>query len=79
MIIEEFPYEAYVELEGNPHFMGRIVVNQLKSSYNAEIDIVHKETHKIYQHVDILFGESGPKEALDSAYQKLAKYVQGEV
>lgn len=75
--MSEYPKEHYIELENNPYLMGRISINQVKDDFIAEVDIVHKESHKIYQHVDILYyGYSSSEEALISGIQRLRRFFE---
>lgn len=71
----EFPAENYIELENNPYLLGRITLHLVKESYHCEVDIIHKESHKIYLHVAILYHLSSREEALNSGVQKLRNYL----
>lgn len=72
----EFPLEKYIELENNPYFLGRVTVHHVKEDYHVEIDIIHKETHKIFRHVDIIYNQYGPEEAIITGVQKLRNYLE---
>jgi hypothetical protein len=75
MIMSEFPLEKYLELENNPYLIGRIIIHQIKDHYNAEIDIIHKESHKIFKHVDILYQLQSLDEAIISGIQRLRNFL----
>ncbi len=70
---EEYPKEYFVPLSNEPYFLGRIIVNKMKSGFQLDIDIVNKETLKIYHHLGQLFGEESEEEAIRKAVQKISK------
>lgn len=71
-----YPVERYIDLENNPYLMGRITINQVKESFNAEVDIIHRESHKIFKHVDIIYNEYSEEEALITGVQRLRKFLE---
>lgn len=71
-----FPTEKYIDLENNPYLLGRITVNQVKDDFHAEVDIIHRESHKIFKHVDIIYGQPSFEEALIVAIQKLRTFLE---
>jgi len=73
--MKDFPFEALVKIAQEDFFVGRIIINKVKTEYTAEIDIINKESRKIYRHVDNLYGGGDPKETLDQAVQKLAEFL----
>jgi hypothetical protein len=73
--MNDFPVEKYIELENNPYFLGRITINQVKENYHAEIDIIHKESHKIFKHVDIVYNQYSAEEALIVGVQRLRLFL----
>ncbi len=75
---DEFPKEHLFELENNPHHVGRIILYKMPKTYNAEIDIIVKESHKIFHHVDTLFNQDEERDALESAVQRLSKFLLKE-
>lgn len=77
--MNEFPIEKYIDLENNPYLMGRICVNQVKESYHAEIDIIHRESHKIFKHVDIVYNQYSAEEALIVGVQRLRQFLDSLV
>ncbi|MGE3609806.1 MAG: hypothetical protein AB7I27_09500 [Bacteriovoracaceae bacterium] len=70
-----FPIEKYIELENNPYLLGRISINHVKDSFHAEVDIIHKESHKIFRHVDIVYNQPSSEEALIVGVQRLRKFL----
>lgn len=70
-----FPTEKYIDLENNPYLMGRITINQVKDDFNAEVDIIHRESHKIFKHVAIIYSQPSAEEALIVAVQKLRTFL----
>ncbi len=77
--MKEFPVEKYIELENNPYLMGRITINQVKDNFNAEIDIIHKESHKIFKHVDMVYNQYSAEEALIVGVQRLRDFIDNLV
>lgn len=75
MQIKEFPAEYFIKLEGQDFLIGRLSINKMKSSYWVEIDIVTKESRKIYAHVGNLYNMSDVDEAITSSVQMLSTYV----
>ena len=73
--MNDFPVEKYIELENNPYLMGRITINQVKDNFNAEIDIIHKESHKIFKHVDMVYNQYSAEEALIVGVQRLRVFL----
>lgn len=74
--MREFPIEKYIELENNPYLLGRISINQVKEEFVAEVDIIHRESHKIFKHVDIVYQQYSAEEALIVAVQKLRQFLE---
>jgi hypothetical protein len=71
-----YPVERYIDLENNPYLLGRVMVHQVKEDFNAEVDIIHKESHKIFKHVGILYGQHSGEEALICGIQKLRQFLE---
>lgn len=71
-----YPVEKYIELENNPYLLGRISINQVKEEFNAEIDIIHKESHKIFKHIGIVYNQYSAEEALIVGVQKLRQFLE---
>jgi hypothetical protein len=80
LVMQQIPAvkEFYLKIENHPHLMGRITLVPIKKQLNVEIEIVHRETKKIWAPVDILYGLSTVEDALSSGVQRLAHYLQEE-
>lgn len=71
----EFPFENYVDLENNPYLLGRITVHLIRQDYHCEVDIIHKESHKIFKHVAIIYRLGSVEEAVNSGVQRLRQFL----
>lgn len=76
MNITEFPAEYFIKLDGQDFLVGRLSINKMNSSYWVEIDIVTKESKKIYAHVGNLYNTADLDEAVNRSVEMLAKYVK---
>lgn len=74
--MKEFPQEKYIDLENNPYLLGRITIHHVKNDFHAEVDIIHKESHKIFKHVDIVYQQYSAEEALITGVQRLRMYLE---
>ena len=74
--MNDYPIEKYIDLENNPYLLGRITVHQVKDEYHAEVDIIHKESHKIFKHVDIVYQQHTAEEAVIVGVQRLRNYLE---
>ncbi len=74
--MKSFPTEKYIDLENNPYLMGRITIHHVKEEYHAEVDIIHRESHKIFKHVDIVYHQMTAEEALITGVQKLRQFLE---
>jgi hypothetical protein len=70
------PVEKYIELENNPYLLGRIIITPVKDRFNAEVDIIHRESHKIFKHVDIIYNEFSSEEATIAGVQRLRMFLE---
>ncbi len=75
MQIKEFPAEYFIKLDGQDFLLGRLSINKMENSFWVEIDIVTKESKKIYAHVGNLYNISDIDEAITSSVQMLSAYV----
>lgn len=71
-----YPVEKYIDLENNPYLLGRVIINQVKEDFNAEVDIIHRESHKIFKHVGIVYNQYSAEEALITGIQKLRQFLE---
>jgi hypothetical protein len=74
--MKEFPLEKYIDLENNPYLLGRITIHQVKDEFHAEVDIIHRESHKIFKHVDIIYRQYSSEEALITGVQRLRTFLE---
>lgn len=74
--MNEYPKEKYIELENNPYLLGRITVHQVHAEYHAEVDIINKESHKIFKHVDIVYRQQSSEEAIIMGVQRLRQFLE---
>lgn len=72
----DYPVEKYIDLENNPYLMGRIILNQVKEEFTAEVDIIHRESHKIFRHVEIIYHQHSAEEALITGVQRLRLFLE---
>ena len=75
VIMNDFPQEKYIDLENNPYLMGRVTIHHVKKTFHAEVDIIHRESHKIFKHVDIIYQQYSSEEALISGVQRLRLFL----
>ncbi len=68
---EAFPWEKLVEFTNDPYFLGRIVVHQVKDRFHVEVDVVSKESYKIFRHVGTLYDFEDASDALEMGYREL--------
>lgn len=73
-----WPTEDYIELENNPYLLGRITINRIKNDFVVDIDIIYKESHKIFHHVTILYNQPSAEEGLVTGVQELKKYLDSQ-
>ena len=76
MNITEFPAEYFIKLDGQDFLLGRLSINKMNTSYWVEIDIVQKESKKIFAHVGNLYNTADLDEAVNRSVEMLAKYVK---
>lgn len=74
--MNDYPKEKYIDLENNPYLLGRITVHHVKDDYHVEVDIIHKESHKIFKHVDIVYRQQSSEEALIVGIQRLRQFLE---
>ncbi len=74
--MSDYPQEKYIELDNNPYLLGRITVHHVRDDYHVEVDIIHKESHKIFKHVDIVYRQQSSEEALILGVQRLREFLE---
>jgi hypothetical protein len=73
--MSDFPVEKYIDLENNPYLLGRVTIHHVRDEFHAEVDIIHKESHKIFKHVDIIYHQHTSEEAVISGVQRLRLFL----
>jgi hypothetical protein len=74
--MHDYPEEKFIELENNPYLLGRIIVYLVKEHFHAEVDIIHRESHKIFKHIAIVYSQPSAEEALISGVQSLGRFLE---
>jgi len=72
---EEFPQDYYVDISNNDSLLGRVSVNKIKSNFSCEVDIVFKESRKIFKHIGQGFDYEDKTEAIDQGVMKLSSFL----
>ena len=72
----DYPKEYFVKIDGNDFLEIRLEVNLLSGPrpYCVEINIVQKNSNKIYQHLKTLYGYYDEEESLREANHFIANY-----
>jgi hypothetical protein len=73
---QEFPKEIFLKLEGQEFLEGRLTINQLKSSFWVEVDLVQIESRKIWVHVGDLHNIASEDEATYRSVQMLSDFLK---
>lgn len=71
-----YPKEFYIELVGNDNLLGRLTVFQSKEAFSVEVDIVLKESKKIFKHIGIFHNQEIEQEAVDYGVLKLSHFLE---
>ena len=71
-----YPKEFFVKLSEEEFRIGRITVNKNSRGFTAEVDIVQKETMKIWQHIEFLQHYEDEHEAMEMGVQKLSFFLK---
>lgn len=72
---EEFPQDYFVEISNNDNLLGRVSVNKIRNSFMVEVDIVFKESKKIFKHVAQGYDYEDKNDAVDQGVTKLSKFL----
>jgi hypothetical protein len=75
MDIKEFPAEYFIKLADQDFLLGRLTINKMTGSFWVEVDIVQKESKKIWAHVGNLYGIKELDEAVDLSVQSLSNFL----
>ncbi len=76
MQIHEFPAEYFLELKGNEFLLGRLTINKMSRGFWVEVDIVTKDSKKIFRHVGDLHHIEDVDEAVTRSVQMLSEYLK---
>ena len=74
----EYPPDFFVNIDNDQHRLGRITLNLHSDGFVVEIDIVQKESRKIWQHVDTIYKLEQADDALQTAVQRLSQFLSGQ-
>lgn len=74
----EYPQDFFVNIDNDQHRLGRITLNLHSDGFVVEIDIVQKESRKIWQHVDTIYKLEQADDALQTAVQRLSQFLSGQ-
>ncbi len=72
----ELPKDFFLEIENNENFLGRITLNLDRGKYTCEIAIVQRESKKIFQYIDTVYGFEDGRDALDQSVMIMGKYLK---
>ena len=70
-----YPKEFVVKISEEEYRIGRITVNKNSRGFTAEIDIVQRETMKIWHHVEFLHALEDEHEAREMGVHKLTTFL----
>lgn len=76
MNIREFPAEYFIELKGEDYLVGRLMINKMNANYWVEVDIVQKESRKIWSHVGDIHNNTDLDEAVHQSVQLLSDFLK---
>lgn len=71
-----FPKEHYIKFESDPYREGRIIVTKLHDGFSVEVDVVQKESKKIWYHVGQYYKLPSENEAVEEGVQRLIEFLQ---
>jgi hypothetical protein len=74
-IIQEYPIEHFLPIEGEPYFLCRVSIFKTAKGFISELDVVQKETFKIFKHVETLYAQDSAEEALNNGVETLARFL----
>ena len=70
--------EYFLAIEGEDGRCGRVVIERHTDGFAAEVDIIQKESGKIWWHVARFYGCSDEREALDQGVCALGNFLKGK-
>jgi len=78
MVRIEYPQDFFVNIDNEESRLGRITLNLHGEAFTVEIDIVQKESRKIWHHVDTLYKVDSRDDALQMGVQRLSQFLRGD-
>jgi hypothetical protein len=72
----QYPKEFFVKISEEEFRIGRLTVNRNFRGFSCEIDIVQKDSMKIWQHVEILQNLEDEHEAVELGVQGLTNFLR---
>jgi len=74
-----YPSEHFVPIEGQEFLLGRLTLNKAHDGLTMEIDIVQKDSRKIWRSVDRLYRLQEDDEAIYLGVQRLSDYLKTKI
>ncbi len=71
----EYPAEHWVELKGDPFYRGRIVIYPVSERFHLDVDIVYKDSPKIFCHIGTFLGNEDERESLWQGIRELENFI----
>ncbi len=68
--------EYFLEIEGEKSRVGRVIISRHHDGFAAEVDIVQRESKKIWWHVTRIYRCCDEREALDEAVYSLTTFLK---
>ncbi len=73
-----YPKEHFFKLNGLPDYLvGRVTLYQGEMDFSSEIDIIQRESGKIYNHVKVIHKYEDVRELLSESIHQLSQYLKG--
>lgn len=76
--MQNYPVERFVKLSST-FLDGRLTLNHCQppnGPYMVEVDLIQRESAKIFRHIKTLYGFSDPQEAEEMGLQVLADHLK---
>jgi hypothetical protein len=70
----DYPKDFFIPFENDLYKEGRLIINFLEKDYSVEIDIVQKDSRKIYYHIGLLTKIESEQEAIEAGIFKLKSF-----
>lgn len=78
MVRIEYPQDFFVNIDNEESRLGRITLNLHGDTFTVEVNIVQKESRKIWHHIDTLYKVENRDHALQMGVQRLSQFLRGE-